>query len=298
MENLPVSVLFTEEYQVESNRPVELLSADQFTFEQLVQAYNQTRVDYLIPMPMDLPRFRAYVRHYDIDLARSRVAVMKNDIIGLGLLGIRPERAWITRLGVMPWARRQGIGNHLMEALLEQARLAGVIRVRTEVIAGNVRGESLCRKSGFQLERELRVLRRPPQPVSHDGAFCTLRFLPAVGALDLLKRRQNRPVWVDEFDSLKNAGYLAGLVVEMSDGAWGWLVYQNTLFQLSHLILQTEVGNPQTVGSVLLYWLHRQHPLLDTRLDNLEVGDPHEGVFEAVGYFDAFRKFEMERVLI
>ena len=37
---------------------IELLSAEQFTFQELTDLYNQTRVDYLVPMPMNTARLQ------------------------------------------------------------------------------------------------------------------------------------------------------------------------------------------------------------------------------------------------
>ena len=35
---------------------IEIIPADRFTVQELVDLYNQTRVDYLVPMPMNAER--------------------------------------------------------------------------------------------------------------------------------------------------------------------------------------------------------------------------------------------------
>ena len=94
---------------------MDLVPANHFTYEQLVDAYNQTRIDYVVPMPMNVARMREYSRVYDIDLARSVVALEDNIMQGLGMLGVRDNRTWITRLGVLTsgptergWPRNYG----------------------------------------------------------------------------------------------------------------------------------------------------------------------------------------------
>ena len=52
-----------------------LIPTNQFSVEELTEAYNQTRVDYMVPMPMNATRLREYIHVYDVDLAQSLVAV-------------------------------------------------------------------------------------------------------------------------------------------------------------------------------------------------------------------------------
>ncbi len=91
-----------------------LLPASDFSVEELTDAYNRTRTDYLIPMPMNPGRMQEYIDLYDVDLSRSKVAMEDEIIIGLGMLGVRPGMSWITRLGVLPEGRRQKTGTALL----------------------------------------------------------------------------------------------------------------------------------------------------------------------------------------
>src|SRR3974377_2303179 len=100
----------------EMDSSMRLVPASSFSMDQLVAAYNQTRVDYLVPMPMNAARLAEYVHMYDVDLARSQVAVDGDHILGLAMLGVRPGQTWITRLGVLPVKRRRGGGEALMRA--------------------------------------------------------------------------------------------------------------------------------------------------------------------------------------
>src|SRR6185503_13083189 len=116
---------------------IDLIPANAFSYEELTEAYNHTRVDYLVPMPMNTRRLREYVETYDVDLEASAVAVDGNEILGLGMLGVRPGRAWITRLGVIRSQRRRGTGNILMRHLIEQAHRKKVDYIILEVIKNN-----------------------------------------------------------------------------------------------------------------------------------------------------------------
>ena len=272
---------------------VALLPASAFTYEELTEAYNHTRVDYIVPMPMNAARLRDYVQTYDIDMEASVVAVDGNEILGLSMLGIRPERAWLTRLGVISRKRRRGTGWAMITHLIEQAQYKQSKQVIIEVIKDNLPAQSLFTKKGFVETRELLVLRRPPGPPAIQVPSAEIKSLGYAEAIKLLKTRASTPSWIDEPESLVNAGNLAAFYTTLSDGSVGWLVYQNTVFQLGRLVLQTEVGDPVEVGRVLLHHLHTTHPVQDTKTENLPATDPHWPAFKALGYLVMFRRMEM-----
>ncbi len=277
----------------DSEASFDLIPASAFSYEELTDAYNHTRVDYLVPMPMNAARLREYVQTYDVDLESSMVAVDGNEILGLAMLGVRERRAWITRLGVIRSKRRQGTGSHLVECLIEQARRKGAEHVILEVIKNNVPAHTLFLKMGFRETRELRVLRRPPGPSKIIPPPAEIKTLGYREALVLLDTRTSTPSWLDEKESMINAGNLAAFCAFLADGSHGWLVYQNTVFQLGRLIIQTDEGNPQMVGRALLHQLHSAHPVQDTKTENLPVDDPHWPAFKEVGYLEVFDRVEL-----
>jgi ribosomal protein S18 acetylase RimI-like enzyme len=145
--------------------------ASSFTFEQLTDAYNETRVDYLVPMPMNVARLMEYCRVYDVALDSSVVAVEEDVVQGLGMLGVRQDRAWITRLGVLPVGRRKGTGSALMAGLMAGAEEQAAKTVWLEVIKGNLPAHNLFHKFGFRETRELIVARRAPKAELQRGNF-------------------------------------------------------------------------------------------------------------------------------
>jgi len=272
---------------------ITVMSASQFTFEELTEAYNQTRVDYIVPMPMNATRLREYVHNYNVDMGASAVAVEGDHILGLAMLGARPGRTWITRLGILPAKRRCGTGQLLTEYLIAQSHRLRSECILLEVIKHNAPAYQLFQKLGFREIRELLVLRRPPGPLPGEVDPYTVQRLDHTQAIALLQQRQSVPSWLDETPSLENAGNLAALRVELKTGGRGWLVYQNTVFQLGRLVLQTEVGDPQQVAMALIHALHMYHPAQDTKTENLPVTDPHWSALQAMGYVESFRRIEM-----
>ncbi len=276
--------------------PARLMSASLFPWEALTHAYNQTRIDYIVPMPMNIARLRDYVRIYDVDMSASLVALHENQIAGLAMLGVRPAHCWATRLGVLPVTRQRHIGQMLMEALIEQSLARKSEYIVLEVIKGNQPAYRLFKKLGFGEVRELLIMRRPPglplmeQCVIPPYTACALGHRQAI---DLLQRYRGVPSWLNEPRSLENAGNIAALEVTVHDGGHGWIVYQNTVFQLGRLVLQTEDGDPREVGRALLHALHMRHPAQDTNTENIPADDPHLPAMYDLGYLESFRRIEM-----
>jgi hypothetical protein len=114
---------------------------------------------------------------FDLDPERSRIAWRDERAIGLAMLAVRGERAWVGGMGVAAEARRGGVGEQLMRALLDSAREAGVERVQLEVLEPNTRARALYEKLGFRTFRRLEVWQwdRPGAPGDSTLAACDPR---------------------------------------------------------------------------------------------------------------------------
>jgi ribosomal protein S18 acetylase RimI-like enzyme len=275
--------------------PVQLLPAASFSIEQLTAAYNQTRVDYLVPMPMNVARLAEYIHTYDVDMDRSLVAVDGDQILGLAMLGVRPGRAWVTRLGVLPVKRKRGVGEALMRGLLAAAEQLGVDDLVLEVIKNNTPAHALFLKLGFRETGELLVLRRPPAPPASVPPARVL-WLDRCAALASLRAHGRSPAWTNETESFAHAEGVLGIFLTLPDGSRGWLVFQRHRLILQRLTLMTERGDPYTVGHALLMYLYREYPDLDTHAENIPVNDPHVKVLFEIGCVESFRRIEMKRL--
>ena len=274
------------------------MPATEFTVEKLTWAYNQARVDYIVPMPMNPKRLQGYIDNYDVVLERSVVAMHGEQILGLSMLGTRlhPPHTWITRLGVLPVKRRHGAGQLMMEYMIDQSKQIGAEYIILEVIKNNVPAHRLFIKLGFEEVRQLLILRRPPGPPAEDvdAPPYDVEFFDMAHAIDLLHQRRSVPSWLDETPSLINAGNLEALRVRLRNGARGWLVFQNTTFQLARLVPQTEAGDPRLVACALAHALHSRYDAKDTKTENVPLNDPHLPGLKDVGYIESFRRIEMK----
>ncbi len=279
---------------------MQLHQASNFTLQQLTDAYNQTRVDYIVPMPMNVARLAEYIRAYDVDLDSSWVAMDRKIIFGLGMLGVRPGRAWITRVGVLPIGRRQGTGRAIVNQLLASAHALACREVWIEVIAGNEPAHQLFTTDGFVPTRDLLVARRPPShtsPLSAEGLVAGPRMkihrLERSQILDYLGNQAERPNWLNEPESFRSLTQVEGLMVDIEGGGRGWVAYQSGEFQVSHIVVDVLDGDPAPVTASVLRALHRAYPDQDAVMENLPVGSACWPGFVSLGYFEAFQRTEM-----
>ena len=281
---------------VTKNDAVLLVPASRFSYEQLAAIYNQTRVDYMVPMPMNAMRLQEYVETYDVFLERSFVATTKDgEALGVAMLGLREDRAWITRLGVIPATRRSGVGEALMRGLIEQAELLGRKFIMLEVIKNNIPAHQLFLKLGFYEVGELLVLRHAPRVPPTPPIVADAQRMERMDALVLVGHDRGTQPWTNQSESLSNAYDVSGLRIMLADDSRGWLVYQRQKFSLTRFAFKTESGDPATVAYALLTHLHSQYPRLDTLVENIQVNDPHLPAYEKMGYVESFRRIEMWR---
>jgi ribosomal protein S18 acetylase RimI-like enzyme len=274
---------------------IKLIPAEKFTIQELTELYNKTRVDYLVPMPMNPDRLAEYIRDFDVDLAGSCVARADDgEVLGLGMLGVRENRAWITRLGVLPNTRRGGVGDALMDFMLEKADSLGFEETHLEVIKNNEPAHKLFLKKGFLETDEYLVLRRAPHAVT-DPLVGKVKWLDKEKALDTLKTYPYHLTWINALNSMFNAPDVEGLRIRLPNGGTGWLVYRSQKFFFSHLIIHTEQGDPVEVGTQLLRHLYSQNPRKDTYAENIHEKDRHLSALKALAFFENFSRIEMRR---
>ena len=275
--------------------------ASQFSLEELTEAYNQTRQDYIVPMPMTVSRLRDYIKTYDVDLDASCVVFDKTDsklIYGLGMLGVRPDRAWITRLGVLPYTRRMGTGQRLMHTLISAAKQRGKSEVWLEVIKGNEPAHRMFTKNGFVETRELVVCRRPPaNPMILNGTsllhILDVDTLKYEEMLQYLWFRKDRYNWLNQTETFVNLPHSRAKIFNMEGNQKGIVFYEHTALQLKRVLVEVLQGDPVDVSTTILHWLHSKYPLLDAACENLAVNDPRIVSYKKVGYFDSFHRVEM-----
>ncbi len=274
--------------------PPTLVPASEFSIQSLTDAYNQTRVDYMVPMPLNADRLREYVHNYDVDMERSVVAMSGEQILGINMIGARTGRSWVTRLGVLPVKRRRGAGEGMTRYLLGMSNQIGHKRTILEVIKDNVPAHTLFKKLGFYETRELLIMRRPPNG-DYETPDGKIKWLESNPAIDQLADYPEPLAWTNQPETYIHAGDALGIRCQLPEGHRGWMIFRKQKFYLTHFVLHTEAGDPLQVARALLSNLHNKYPILDTHVENIAEDDPHLPVFQDFGYLEAFRRIEMYR---
>lgn len=275
------------------SRPLAL--ASEFSYDVLAELYNNTRVDYIVPMPMNAAKMREYVTLYDVALDHSFVALDGHgQPVGLGMMGVRGQRAWITRLGILPSQRGRGLGQSLMDAMLGAAGSSGCHTLQLEAIHGNDPARRLFEVNGFTHVRDVLVVRRPPRTGQTSPLFdpsIQLQDLSAIQIERCLAARTDTPTWLDETPSVLKRGNLRGLSAIDPHGRASWLVYHAGLLQLSHFVFGPYID--EGVARALLFAAHNAHPKSDTKIENVPADSPYWPVMMSMGYLSTFTRQEM-----
>lgn len=125
------------------------------------ELFNAAYEGYLVPLHVDEATLALMDDAFDLDLDASRIAYLDGAGVGLANLGVRGEAAWVGGVGVVPAARRSGVGEALMRALHDEARTRGVRRVWLEVIVENTGAYALYDKLGYRTVRDVDVWSLP-----------------------------------------------------------------------------------------------------------------------------------------
>jgi ribosomal protein S18 acetylase RimI-like enzyme len=156
-----------------NNSTIPIIPATQVARSGFLAAFNLAYSDYFVPLHFEDQAFDLILQRESIQFGSSAAALIGDQVMGVGMLGVRGQRAWIGGMGVIPAARHQGIGRQMMLWLLDQARALGVKRVQLEVITQNAPALALYESLGFRHVRRLAVLTaaplfdlRPDQPLN------------------------------------------------------------------------------------------------------------------------------------
>jgi ribosomal protein S18 acetylase RimI-like enzyme len=136
---------------------IELCQVQDLDLDALAQLFNDAYEGYPVPMHVDAGAMAFMLEAMDLAPERSRVARRAGAPVGVAMLGVRGTRGWVGGMGVVATARRGGVGRRLMQALIEQARAAGVRDLFLEVLEQNVSARALYEELGFRAIRRLEV---------------------------------------------------------------------------------------------------------------------------------------------
>jgi ribosomal protein S18 acetylase RimI-like enzyme len=278
---------------------VTLLSASQVPRDSFVAALNTAYSDYYVPIYLTPRGFNEMVLRESVDLSASAAALHDGRIVGMGLLAIRGQRGWIGGMGVVPGFRRQGVGRRVLEHLIAQGRQHSLDTLQLEVITANKGAFQLYLSCGFEIARELLVLRFTPTGGRTGGpstvAAGVLSILPAkpadvpgcLAGLPSVRRPWQRELAVlesgiDQYEVLaarRHDGQVVGLCLHAGSG---------TRRGLLDLVATSPAAGEALIGALLSRYSEASFSYLNVAAD-----DPLLPALLAAGFKESLRQYEM-----
>ncbi len=131
------------------------MSCGFFVFGQTVSFRPMVAADLGEVMAIERASFRHpwssnfFMEEIQVPCARSVLAQVNNKIVGYVLFWLLPEEIDIHNIAVHTGFRRQGIGQALLQRVIEQARKRDCSRVTLEVRVSNLGAQKLYESVGF-----------------------------------------------------------------------------------------------------------------------------------------------------
>jgi ribosomal protein S18 acetylase RimI-like enzyme len=196
--------------------PVDIRSARSLDRSERAKLFTAAYEGYLLPFRIDEQQLAGMDEAFDIDPDASRIAFRDGVPVGLGNLGVRGEDAWIGGVGVVPGARRSGVGEALMRALHDQARERGAPRVWLEVIDRNTSAFALYEKLDYRVVRHVEVWSLPAE----DGPPTAREVAAADAHARIRELRSGREPWQRADETLASYDDLRGLETDDAVGVF------------------------------------------------------------------------------
>jgi len=278
--------------------PLSLRPASGFDSCALADVLNASYRDYAAPIQFTADQYEFFVSSHDVDPGLSVVAEAAGKPVGLAQLARRGGRGWVAGVGVEPEYRRQGIARAMMEALMGNARAAGLERLQLEVLQQNEAALALYQDLGWCIERELLTWSRPveqgPLPIPAE----LLVEMDPLALLDAGFRWHDQPpCWQREHTTLGSfaAAGLRGWTLLRNDRPAGYVLGfspHEGQMTLVDVVVDPAYGI-RSAGRPLIQALHLRFLDMTTRLANEPVDSVLNHLFAALTYRVIFRQHEM-----
>jgi GNAT superfamily N-acetyltransferase len=188
---------------------LKIVSAASVTLEEFADAFVAAFAGYFIPMSLTTEQLARRVRFEHLDISRSLIAYDADRLVGMAMLGLRREAAWVGGFGITLEYRGRGRAGELMTALIEEARRCQARTLTLEVLRQNSAAIRLYERAGMTVARDLIIYERGTNKVGKVGAASPSHSraqLPEAPPAELLQHFQrlhrHPPAWQRDLAAL------------------------------------------------------------------------------------------------
>lgn len=188
---------------------LKIISAASVTLEEFAAAFVAAFNGYFFPMALNAEQLSRRVRFEHLDITHSLLAYDAYDadrLVGMAMLGLRRDVAWVGGFGITPEYRGRGRAHPLMTALIEEARRCQARTLTLEVLRQNSAAIRLYERAGMVAARDLIIYERvADKEGAASGSNSTARLLeaPPVELLQHFQRLHvHPPAWQRDLAAL------------------------------------------------------------------------------------------------
>ncbi|MFP4457677.1 MAG: GNAT family N-acetyltransferase [Clostridia bacterium] len=137
---------------------ISFISLNKIRSRLVMNLYNQIYSDYHFEIHHDIISFKHYLKKLPANLELSQVIKVKNTLVGLAIISLVNNKAWISSLGIIKEHRGQGLGDSLLKKVIYNIKEAGGHQIGLEVLDFNYPANRLYKKYGFEILSKLTSL--------------------------------------------------------------------------------------------------------------------------------------------
>ena len=243
----------------------------------LHRTFNEAFSDYVLPLQLSATQFNHHLELNAVDITRSVGCFERGEMIGCSLNGFGKwngrSTVYDAGTGVIPAKRRQGVSNAMFELMLPVFRKSGVEQFLLEVITSNTTALGLYENLGFEIVRELALLRWDRLPATQDSSpnDFMIKDLTAPDWRRFETFWDAKPSWQNMPDALTRvietrciAGAFAG------DECLGYIIFSKTLGRVSQLAVDKAHRNRGVATALLHFALAKRKSELPMQIVNLD----------------------------
>jgi ribosomal protein S18 acetylase RimI-like enzyme len=145
-------------------RALRIIPAAAVTLDEFAGAYTAAFMGYFYHQAMNRESLARRVRTEQIDLVHSLLAYDEDELVGMAMLGIRGQSAWIGGFGITERHRGRGRSHELMAAVVGEVCQCGMKKLSLEVLPQNAAAIRTYERAGLKVVRELLIFDRTHEP--------------------------------------------------------------------------------------------------------------------------------------